>query len=99
MSEVQIVSVRHGELMVATLALLEAFIVVPEAIVFGRVIKMICVVHDAVGGHTEIGTDGEFNTVRESDWFSNDSAETHCCFVVMVKLDQSTKMTQICLRA
>ena len=50
-SEAQIVSVRRGELMVATLTLLEAFSVVSEAIEFVRVIKMICVVCNAVRGH------------------------------------------------
>lgn len=79
-SEVQIVFVRCGKLMVATLARLEAFFVVPETIIFDRIIKMICIVRDAVGGHTQMGAYRELNTVRESDRFANNPAKTHCIF-------------------
>ena len=78
--KVQVVLVGHGELMMAALTLLEAFFIVAEAVVFGRFIKNIDVMHDGVRGDAEMGTGRQLYAVRESDGLPDDSVESHCFF-------------------
>ena len=40
----------------------------------------------------------ELYTIRESDWFANDPAKTHCCFWSWLSWMNVTKMTQMRLR-
>ena len=69
--------ISHGELMLATLTILETRFVVAEAVVFLRLGKNVRVLQDGVRSDTKVDSGREMDAVGEGDWLTDDAVECH----------------------